>query len=502
MAEWTWHEFLDWLDGCCCRQELPPGSCVEGIVVAAHAGAVTVRLDTGQAVRGQLTAGSYPRPGARVRVCFDGVHHVDQRTLHQPRRPSFTPDDAPDVPRPPSFGTGQRPSNFGMPHVPQTGPDGHPVSQTGSADGFTRVTLDSGEIRRLDVPTLADHQARVLHLATVITGQRDAPEQAPGELLTINERFWEYALQRGGQWEAELSSRPAASTFTRVFEIRRDRTLAYATGEESGTPDTRSRSNPSAFVRFRWRAGDADPWQEPLSLRLRAQRFTLPPGQTGPGGEPTRLEYAIQGLVTIGEVQDWQSVVINQTWYPPVDPDAATDAAAWPFALHELRDLPAWSGEPDDPIPTAFSAPVTGFAYTTDVTDEPTLPQPTGPRWLSPDGRVRIEGPLTTDHAALHALDTLHVGDTVSIPGPGSWAAYRGARGQTVLLIEAGGQVTRVDLPPPGQTPTVQAVPLATWLAALEIPAQDWVGFARSGPLFSAWPPHEALTRDPDGISG
>lgn len=99
MAEWTWHEFLDWLDGCCCRQELPPGSCVEGIVVAAHAGAVTVRLDTGQAVRGQLTPGSFPRPGARVRVCFDGVHHVDQRTMHQPRRPSFTPDDAPDVPR-------------------------------------------------------------------------------------------------------------------------------------------------------------------------------------------------------------------------------------------------------------------------------------------------------------------------------------------------------------------------------------------------------------------
>ncbi|WP_217612440.1 hypothetical protein, partial [Deinococcus sp. GbtcB9] len=69
---------------------------------------------------------SYPRPGARARVCFDGVQHVDQRTLHQPRRPSYTPDDAPDVPRPPTCGTGQRPTDIGMPHAPQTGPDGHP----------------------------------------------------------------------------------------------------------------------------------------------------------------------------------------------------------------------------------------------------------------------------------------------------------------------------------------------------------------------------------------
>lgn len=497
MAEWTWAEFLEWLDGCCCRQELPPGSCVEGIVVAAHAGAVTVRLDTGQAVRGQLTAGSYPRPGARVRVCFDGVHHVDQRTLHQPRRPSFTPDDAPDVPRPPTFGTGQRPSDFGMPHVPQTGPDGHPVPQTTYADSFTRVTLDSGEIRRLDVPTLADHQARVLHLATVITGDAVIRDQAPGELLTVNARWWEYALQRGDQWEVELSNQMAGSLIGRRFGILRDRTLSYATGEETGTPDTRTRANGSTLVRFFWRPDASSPLQEPALLRLRAQRVQ----QTAPLSG-TRLEYAIQGLVTVGPTQDWRAVIINQNWYPPVDPDATNEADAWPFALHELRDLPVHSGVPGDPVVYAYSDPLT-FVYATDGVSEPTLPQPTGPRWLSPDGRVRIEGPLTTDHAHLSALDTLHVGDSVSIPGPGSWAAYRGAHGQTVLLIEAGGQVTRVDLPPadpPGQPPTVQAVSLATWLAALQIPALAWAGFARSGPLFSNWPPHEALTRDPELI--
>lgn len=113
MAEWTWHEFLEWLDGCCCRGELPEGSCVGGLVLTAYPGEVIVRLDTARVVRAVLSPGSLPRPGQRVQVCADGVHFVDRRTAHHPRRPTSDVGDA-FIPTSPSFDSPQ----FALGHTP------------------------------------------------------------------------------------------------------------------------------------------------------------------------------------------------------------------------------------------------------------------------------------------------------------------------------------------------------------------------------------------------
>lgn len=404
-----------------------------------------------------------------------------------PRAPQVD-EDTPFVLSRPSYGTGQRPSDFGTPHVPATSPDGAPQAEVigPTLTGADTVVLDSGELRPLDLPALVDHQQRLLRFTPRVLGDGLTRVQAPGDLLTVDARWWEYALNLGGVWT--VTPDPYATTLSEVrltTTATVNLTLAYD-GTETSDPWQVTQVNPARPLRFVRLGVPGD------AHRLRVRRVRLT--SDDPDAPPrTPLWWAVEVRVD-GE---WYAISVNDGWEPPVNQNPTTSDEAWPFALGELAALPA--EDPITPNPTSAVSAALTFAFTTSDFLPVEPPGPTGPRWLSPDGRIRIDGPATRDQATLSAEDTLTAGDTVSIPGPGSWAAYRGAQGQAVLLVEADGQMTRVDVPPDGP-PVAQSVPLAAWLAGLGIPVGAWAGFARSGPLFSNWPPHEALTRDPELI--
>lgn len=481
MAEWTWHEFLEWLDGCCCRQELPPASCVAGLVVAAHPGAVTVRLDTGQAVRASLAPGSFPRPGTRVQVCPDGVHHVDQRTLHQPRRPTFTPDDAPVIPPPGWYGTGQRPSNFGTPHVPSNGPDGRPLARTGDQDSAQGAfTLDDGTLRALAEPYSVDHQARVIRPAEEIAGVQETATSAPGEYLAVGTPIWTFIS--GLNWIALPPSDFRSSTFERRYSIRTNRVIPYATGVETSGTRTVTRSNQARLIALRYQdqemRSNSIPPVQPIELRFEAFR-----GSTG------EVSFSLVGLVNRGVgAPDEEHRLALGSWVVPIRTGQflggpRDEEIAYPFAPNQIYTLPNGGRTRSVPIQLVWAPFETGAAL--DLL-------PVTERWRGPDGEVTVQGRPTMDHARLTSADTLTC-PAGSWTGPGTWAAYRRAGGGTVLLIEHAEQVTRVDLPVDGP-PATQSVTLAAFTSGLGI--TPWLGFGRAGPLHNTWPPHEATTRD------
>ncbi|MCD0163935.1 hypothetical protein IHN63_21820, partial [Deinococcus sp. 6YEL10] len=408
-----------------------------------------------------------------------------------PRRPTFTPDDAPDVPSTASHATGQRPSDFGVPHVPSTDPDGRPTPRTTTPSRLTTVTLDTGEIRPLTEAFQVDHQAREIRLAPIATDRTLRRVRADGELLTINARFWEYAIGTP-YWEYDLSPAVAASRVEAVHATLEQRVLTYA-GAQSQQPGQIVTSTPARVVRFQW-TRLATP-QEPQAFRLRARRAS---SQDTDGTPRERIVWFIDARVTQADgTPTWETIGVRPTWAPPVNVAADTAEDAWPFQPGQILALPVEDlFEPDYSFTT--SAVFDRFVFATDQPPLPDLPDLNGPRWISPDGRVRIDGPASRDPALLTDLDTL-ITPAGTFTGPGSWAAYRGAHGGPVLLIDAGGTVTRVDLPP-DRTVTSQGVTRRAFLTALGISPLGWSGFARTGPLYSAWPPHEALTRDAEAI--
>ncbi|GGS37789.1 hypothetical protein [Deinococcus knuensis] len=409
------------------------------------------------------------------------------RTVPPPR----LPDETPFIPTAPSHATGQRPSDFGVPHVPSTDPDGRPTPRTAAPDRSAAVTLDTGETRPLTEPFQVDHQAREIRLPPITTDRTLRRVRADGELLTLNARFWEYAIGTP-YWEYDLSPAIAASRVDAVHATLEQRALTYA-GAERQQPGQLITSTPARIVRFQW-TRLATP-QEAQAFRLRARRAS---SRDANGTPQERTVWAIDALVTLPDgTLTWESIGVEPTWTPPVNVTADTAEDAWPFQPGQILALPV--EDLLDPNPTfTTSAVFDRFVFATDQPPLPELPDLSGPRWLSPDGRVRIDGPASRDPALLTDLDTL-VTPAGTFPGPGSWAAYRGAHGGPVLLIDAGGTVTRVDLPPEGPD-EAQAVPLQTFLATLGLSPSSWSGFARTGPLYSAWPPHEALTRDAELI--
>lgn len=407
------------------------------------------------------------------------------------RRPPEADEDTPFLTAIPCYGTGQRPSDFGVPHVPSTDPDGRPTPRTATPGRVAAVTLDTGEIRPLTEPFQVDHQTREIRLAPIATDRTLRRVRADGELLTINARFWEYAIGTPN-WEYDLSPTLASSRVEAVHATLEQRVLTYA-GAERQQPGQIVTSNTARVVRFQW-TRLATP-KEPQAFRLRARRASY---QDTDGTPLERIVWFIDARVTQADgTPSWETIGVRPTWAPPVNVAADTAEDAWPFQPGQILALPVEDlFEPDYTFAT--SAVFDRFVFATDQPPLPDLPDLSGPRWISPDGRVRIDGPASRDPALLTDFDTLTT-PAGTFTGPGSWAAYRGAHGGPVLLIDVGGTVTRVDLPPDGPD-RAQAVPLRTFLAALGVPAFAWAGFARTGPLYSAWPPHEALTRDAEAI--
>ncbi|GGR68286.1 hypothetical protein GCM10008959_32970 [Deinococcus seoulensis] len=409
------------------------------------------------------------------------------RTVPPPR----LPDETPFIPTAPSHATGQRPSDFGVPHVPSTDPDGRPTPRTATPNRSAAVTLDTGETRPLNEAFQVDHQAREIRLAPIATDRTLRRVRADGELLTINARFWEYAIGTPS-WEYDLSPTVAASRVEAVHATLEQRVLTYA-GTESQQSGQLVTSTPARVVRFQW-TRLATP-QEPQAFRLRARRASY---QDTDGSPLERIVWFIDARVTQADgTPSWETIGVRPTWAPPVNVAADTAEDAWPFQPGQILALPVEDlFEPD--YTSTTSAVFDRFVFATDQPPLPELVDLSGPRWISPDGRVRIDGPASRDPALLTHLDTL-ITPAGTFAGPGSWAAYRGAHGGPVLLIDVGGTVTRVDLPPEGPD-RVQAVPLQTFLNGLGVSEPGWSGFARTGPLYSAWPPHEALTRDAEAI--
>ncbi|GAA0508323.1 hypothetical protein [Deinococcus depolymerans] len=406
------------------------------------------------------------------------------------RRPPEADEDTPFLTVIPSHATGQRPSDFGVPHVPSTDPDGRPTPRTAAPGRVAAVTLDTGEVRPLTEPFQVDHQAREIRLAPITTDRTLRRVRADGELLTLNARFWEYAIGTP-DWEYDLSPTLAASRVEAVHATLEQRVLTYA-GAERQQPGQIITSTPARVVRFQWTRHAP---QEAQAFRLRARRAS---SQDTDGTPRERIVWVIDARVTLPDgTPTWEPIGVRPTWAPPVNVAADTAQDAWPFQPGQILALPLQ--DLYDPAPTfATGAVFDRFVFATDQPPLPALVDLSGPRWLSPDGRVRIDGPASRDPATLTPLDTL-VTPAGTFPGPGSWAAYRGAHGGPVLLIDVAGTVTRVDLPPDGPD-RARAVPLQTFLNGLGVSELDWSGFARTGPLYSAWPPHEALTRDPEAI--
>lgn len=421
-------------------------------------------------------------------------------TPHTPIRAS---EDTPFIPTVTSFATGQRPSDFGTPHVPKNNLDGSPSGDGWGGYPRAFVVLDSGEVRELgDVGFHVDHQARELRLSSTITSSRIERDRASGEFLTINFKWWEVAVRSEG-FQAELTTRMASSRVVGAYDTRINRRLTYA-GEESYETGTAYTSNPSYAVDLWYTAADAVK-QRPAQIRFRARRVWSIP--TKPDEDPIPETYWwVEGYVHVvrQDVYDrweWRSVPLGRNWSPLILLVEADDPPelAWPFAPGQLLALPVQdpkNTDPDYPV-YARSQSFNTFVFAQDNVPPPDLPDPEGPRWLSPDGRIRVEGPPTTDHARLSENDRL-ITPAGTFSGPGSWAAFRRPDGGTAILIQTDDDwlMRRVDLPAEGEA-TLRTVPMQTFLVGTGI--ANWNGFAMSGPLHNTWPPHEALTRDQQG---
>ncbi|GAA5437735.1 hypothetical protein Daqu01_02873 [Deinococcus aquaticus] len=399
------------------------------------------------------------------------------------RRPPQVDEEIPFLPPVPWYATGQRPSDFGSRHVPGNGPDGRPLSRTGNDDTQRAFTLDDGSLRSLPTTYTVDHEARVIRPAEELLGVQETATSAPGEYLVTGTRVWTFIS--GANWMVPEPSTFTSSTFTRRYNLLADRVIPYATGTESNSTRTVTRSNQAQWIDFTYQDqemfSNSVPPVRPIELRFEAFK--------GSSGE---VSFSLIGRVNRGlGTPDEEHRMGLGSWLVPIPTGqflgAPNDAeVAYPFAPNQIYDLPREERTRSAPIRLVWAPLETGA--------QPDL-LPFGERWRGPGGVVTLQGKPTDDHARLGGTDILSC-PAGSWSGPGSWAAYRRGAGGTVLLIEHSGQMTRVDLPLEGEPPTTQSVPLSTFLAGLGLKPADWQGFGRAGPLHNTWPPHEAVTRD------
>lgn len=507
MAEWTWQEFLEWLDGCCCRQELPPGSCVEGLVVAAHPGVVTVRLYTGQAVRAILAPGSFPRPGTRVQVCPDGVRHVDQRTLHQPRRPTFTPDDTPFIPAVPGWDSPQRPGDWGALYAPRTDQDTFthdpltpqpappsaappfPFITTSfqTADGHTHPITAN---RRTLTPTRA---ARWTDTRTLIQpGSDGATYRSWLDSTHPTERL---AAEGFGTWLPSVNTTHPDPQIVNTFGLFRTPPLygrLGLNGIDSGP------GVPTVHVQGVNRQQIGLDVTQTTTEQVIHSHLTVtgdlttdvlasgPPRRTG--GTRVRYDVAIDGVTATLRIAGSQEPV------PRGEYRALTLWASVPALARPTPDFPEQAywvqlGDWLPPIPGRDYPPpehlLGGLPFAQELAfgtlDPPADPLPLPdepPTWVSPDGaatatiRTGPSGPVRTLTAS-----------GVTLTG-GTWAAVATPHGPA-YLHEQEGTVTRVDVN--GTVSRCSRTQFET--DVLRVPAGDFQAFSPTGQGAHDWPP-------------
>lgn len=405
------------------------------------------------------------------------------------RRPPEADEGTPFIPPPGWYATGQRPRDYGFPHVPRNDAQGRPERESGPpGPPFTVAVTDGGAPVFLEEPFSVDHQARVLRIAPTSTFQSSGRFRASGEFVVFNTRVWEYALAGNG-FNFDLSTETAGSTYDRRYVVRRDRVIPYSTGVETFDDVPVLLQEPTYRVRINYTANGQT--QRVRALRLRARRVTYEDSLPG----ESVLLYSLLARVSIGGPERWEVITINNnTWAVPVNAiRGATEEQAWPFAVNQLADLPAQPAGPIEGIVFAESETFDTFAYGIIPVTPPTLTH-TPLSWISPDGEVRVRGPAVLDHSSIPpgaALET-PVGD---FPGPASWAAFRTQEG-AALLIQQGGTMTRVDLP----AGTVSSVTMTEFTQGV-LGNASWFGWSPVGLLSPSWPPHEAVTRDPGSVA-
>jgi hypothetical protein len=466
------------------------------------------------------------------------------RTVQPPR----LPDDSPFIPpAPQSLGTGQRTGDFGysvtrvidgyvaIPLVlPSNNAAGHPASVESSTDANNyrenEFVLDDGIPRSIEQQGWVgqgvgiDHQARVLRPSTWL--EHDPPYvtnySSPNELMTSLPIFRtnvdgstedvgseSRGLDTKNGWFAEVSlltTLPSSNSETDHYHLIENRAISYADaslpftirgGYGTLNPQTRSRFGQVVQFKFRPSESAGSSAQTPLRYRLRAARglYTDFTGIT-----QVNISWGAQALVTDIYGQDkWLTLTLPEYGthgFIPVG-DFGPHTGLPMFDPEELDTLPD-SGDLDavdqSNITWIYSRSFTTWTWIDRRITEanmirPPVPAP-GVRWRSPDGRVTVFGPATLDHALLRGsaeVLTTPVGD---FAGPGSWGAYRGTQGQTVILVQTGDTMTRIDIPELGEC-TSQTVPLADFTATLQ--GRPFGRFSAIGPAMSAWPPHEAL---------
>ncbi|MVN86917.1 hypothetical protein GO986_09080 [Deinococcus sp. HMF7620] len=480
MAEWSWHEFLEWLDGCCCRGELPAGSCVWGVVVAAFPGAVTVRLDTGQAVRASLAPGAFPRPGQRMQVCRDGAHHTDRRTMHQPRRPTHTEDDAGVFPQTASYDSPQR---LALDHVPTVAPDGTFLGG-GSVPSLPVMTLDDGQLHPLGANAV-NHLERWVEWLEQVSSTSTPPDLTG--LGIRSQRAWTVVTD------------PAVAIHEQLLLSGGSDVVQYALkrqnfdGSESSTPLTVSA--PWRIYKTRLMTqGDIV-----TDYRLREKWERLGPTMNDPDG-PNAL-WRRERAILMMHPHGWEVI----------------DEAPYNFTRLSISGVDKtraqWEadGTPPNPTDPALGLPffrtIQQASWLVDAPLPPQTPVPSreGPRFRAPG--VTIFPPpgntaaYTTDHARLEEGARLLAGGQ-ELTG-GSWAALCGpvnAQGvpEVWVLHTADDTDAPITLVRPGGGGSLPRDRFEREI--LRVQVGTFRRFHPSGTLTHSWPPHWALCECGAGV--
>lgn len=392
------------------------------------------------------------------------------RTILPPR----LPDETPFIPTPASFDSPQLPGAWGTPHQPEVAAGG---VFGGSGGGQQQAVMvhDDGTLRAVNA-TRVDHQTREVMTVNVSANQTDlsgAPD--PGD-YGVPSTYAVLGVNQDPRVQPYNQGFLTAGVVTRTWL---QQTIPYPDGPVTDTSVSASvpgavatgmvaRPGPAGLevgtvywrdVYWELRAGAAgDPdslWERDAHIRVNL---------TDDVGNWLRLQRTPTistraGFTVLGE---------------PVQPnDLDEDGNRIPRESHRSGRL-TWT------VPGGTNAPAT---YPDD---------PGADRWVSPDGRVRVAGPVTSDHADLEPGGTLTAyGATFTA---GTWAALCGppdadGHPEAWIVHEAGGTVTLIT--PDGQVQTTTRAEFETQV--LRVPAGSLKRWAGVGHLSNSWPPHWAV---------
>ncbi|MFT2721629.1 hypothetical protein ACMT4L_16685 [Deinococcus sp. A31D244] len=392
------------------------------------------------------------------------------RTVLPPR----LPDETPFIPTPASFDSPQLPDRWGSSHWPEVLAGG---VFGGSGGGQVENVLirDDGTLRALSA-TRVDHQTR--------------------EVVNVNPN----AYQTDGSGAPDPGDYGVPSSYA-VLGVNQDpRVQPYNQGTIQAGVIVRT------WTRQTIPYPDEPVTEEPVPVPVPGNIATGMVSRTGPNGQEIGTVYwrEVYWELRAGGVNDPDSIWLRDAYIMVnLEDELRSD---W-LRLQSSPTIAtragfAASGEPvnpndldgdGNPIPReshragrlTWSAPG-GTTAPARYPDEPGED-----RWISPDGRVRVAGPITADHADLEFATLTAYGATFSV---GTWAALCGPPGadgnpEAWIVHEAGGTVTLIT--PDGQT---QTAPRAEFEAqVLRVPVGSLTRWASVGHLGHSWPPHWAV---------